>query len=150
MLHLDFPARPATPIPVDKELVRSLGASPVEVLEARDLLALFASEEEVSKLRPDFSLMEQLDTFAVCVTAPGNECDFVSRFFAPKAGIPEDPVTGSAHCTLIPFWSQRLGKSELAARQISRRGGEIFCRHLGDRVAIGGYAVEYLRGEITF
>jgi predicted PhzF superfamily epimerase YddE/YHI9 len=82
------------------------------------------------------------------VTARGENADFVSRFFAPRAGVPEDPVTGSAHCTLVPFWAERLGKQELFARQISRRGGELYCRHLGERVGIGGGAVIYERGEL--
>ena len=92
--------------------------------------------------------MALLDTFAVIVTAPGRNCDFVSRFFAPKAGVPEDPVTGSAHCSLIPYWSDRLGKKALKAFQLSKRGGELFCRDLGDRVSIGGRAVAYLTGTI--
>jgi predicted PhzF superfamily epimerase YddE/YHI9 len=89
-----------------------------------------------------------IDAFAVIVTAPGSDCDFVSRFFAPKAGVPEDPVTGSAHCTLIPYWAQRLGKREMLARQISARGGELHCRAVGDRVYIGGRCVTYLEGII--
>jgi predicted PhzF superfamily epimerase YddE/YHI9 len=103
----------------------------------------------VRDLQPDFQRVTALDAFAVIVTAPGKEADFVSRFFAPAKGIPEDPVTGSAHCTLIPYWAARLGRTELTARQLSRRGGELYCRLLGDRVDIAGRAVEYLRGEIT-
>jgi predicted PhzF superfamily epimerase YddE/YHI9 len=100
-------------------------------------------------LQPDFQRIAALDAFAVIVTAPGDGVDFVSRFFAPSKGIPEDPVTGSAHCTLIPYWAAQLGKTELIARQLSRRGGELHCRLRGDRVDIAGRAVEYLRGEIT-
>jgi predicted PhzF superfamily epimerase YddE/YHI9 len=126
-----------------------LGAKPREVLAARDLLAVFSSEQEVAALRPDFMRLAELDAFAVIASAPGQEVDFVSRFFAPKGGIPEDPVTGSAHCTLIPFWAERLGKQKLVARQISSRGGELHCGLQGERVTISGHAVEYLRGEIT-
>jgi predicted PhzF superfamily epimerase YddE/YHI9 len=92
--------------------------------------------------------LRTLDALGIIATAPGSDCDFVSRFFAPAAGINEDPVTGSAHCTLIPYWSRRLNKTKLFARQISKRGGELFCRQAGERVLIGGKAVLYLRGEI--
>jgi predicted PhzF superfamily epimerase YddE/YHI9 len=119
------------------------------VLRARDILAVFDTEAEVAALRPVFERVAQLDAFAVIVSAPGTEVDFVSRFFAPRAGIPEDPVTGSAHCTLIPYWAARLGKHRLTARQLSSRLGELECELRGDRVAIAGRAVEYLRGEIT-
>ena len=149
MLSMDFPSRPGRPVTISDELVAALGARPREVHLARDLLAIFASEAEVRAIRPDFAALAALDAFAVIVSAPGDEVDFVSRFFAPGAGIPEDPVTGSAHCTLIPYWAGRLGKTELTARQISARGGELACRLRGDRVLIAGRAVEYLRGEIT-
>ena len=129
-------------------LARGLGRNPAEVLRARDYLAIYGSEEDVRALTPDFALLKELDSLGVIVTAPGNGCDFVSRFFAPAAGIPEDPVTGSSHCTLVPYWSRRLGRTELAARQVSARGGELFCRDAGERVFIGGKAVLYLRGEI--
>lgn len=148
ILTLDFPARPATAGPVPDDLVRGLGRRPVEVLRARDYLAVFASEAEVRSLQPDFAVLKTLEAFGVIATAPGSDCDFVSRFFVPKAGVPEDPVTGSSHCTLVPYWSRRLGKTNLFARQVSRRGGELFCRQAGDRVLIGGKAVLYLRGEI--
>ena len=107
-------------------------------------MAVFDSESDVRDLQPDFRRVAALDTFAVIVTAPGTEVDFVSRFFAPAKGIPEDPVTGSAHCTLVPDWAARLGKTQLSARQLSRRGGELFCRMRGDWVDIAGRAVEYL------
>jgi PhzF family phenazine biosynthesis protein len=150
LLTLDFPARPPEPIEVSlPEYGRALGIEPLEVLSARDHLALYADEEDVAALEPDMELVAGLPTFAVMATAPGSDVDFVSRFFAPKAGIPEDPVTGSAHCTLTPYWAERLGKTELRARQISPRGGELRCKLDGDRVLIGGRAVEYLRGEIT-
>lgn len=147
-LVLDFPARPAQEIPLPNELIRSLGAYPNALLDGRDYLAIFQREEEVAALHPDFHLVAELEKQGVVATAPGNDCDFVSRYFAPAAGIPEDPVTGSTHCTLIPYWSQRLGKRELFARQISARGGELFCEDRGERVGIGGNAVTYSEGKI--
>jgi PhzF family phenazine biosynthesis protein len=149
ILTMEFPSRPAMPIEVDGALTAALGATPREALRSRDLLAVFDSEAEVRALRPDFARLAALDAFAVIASAPGIDADFVSRFFAPKAGIPEDPVTGSAHCTLIPYWAARLGKQHLMAKQVSARGGELRCELRGDRVKIGGAAVEYMRGEIS-
>ena len=148
VLEMDFPSRPAVPCVVPEALVRGLGKKPVKVLKSRDYLAVFATEADVRSLQPDFDALRKLDTLGIIATAPGNDSDFVSRFFAPAAGIAEDPVTGSAHCTLIPYWSHRLGKTKLFARQISKRGGELFCEQAGDRVQIGGKAVLYLRGQI--
>ncbi len=148
-LALDFPARPAEPIACPPELVAALGAQPVELRAARDWLAVFASESDVRGLQPDFTALAGLDTFGVIVSAAGDRADFVSRFFAPRAGVDEDPVTGSAHCTLIPYWSERLGKPELHAQQISARGGELYCRHRGDRVDIAGLAVTYSCGALS-
>ena len=148
LLHLDFPVRPATPCPVPDTLVQGLGRIPLEVRRARDYLAVFASQEDIQALQPDMHRLGQLDCLGICVTAPGTEVDFVSRFFAPRAGVPEDPVTGSAHCTLIPYWAERLSKEVLTARQLSARGGELFCRLAGERVKIGGRAVIYMSGEI--
>jgi PhzF family phenazine biosynthesis protein len=147
VLTLDFPSRPPKPCTVPDALIRGLGRKPIEVLKARDYFALFATADEVRALKPDFALLGTLDE-KVIVTAPGTDSDFVSRFFAPTAGVPEDPVTGSAHCTLIPYWSARLGKTKLFARQLSKRGGELFCELAGDRVLIGGKAVLYSRGQI--
>jgi len=148
LLEMDFPSRPAKPCPTPEALVEGLGVSPSEVLRSRDYLVVLGSEEEVRSVRPDFQLLENLDGFGIIITAPGEEVDFVSRFFAPGEGIPEDPVTGSAHATLIPYWSGRLGKRELHARQISARGGELFCAAKGDRVEIAGRAVLYLEGSV--
>jgi predicted PhzF superfamily epimerase YddE/YHI9 len=145
---LDFPARPAAECLVDPVLVDALGASPAHILRARDYLCVYADEKQVRSLAPDMSKLAALDCFAVIVTAPGRDCDFVSRFFAPAKGVPEDPVTGSAHCTLIPYWSKRLGKSTLHARQISPRGGELWCEDRGARVKIAGNAVKFLHGHI--
>jgi PhzF family phenazine biosynthesis protein len=147
VLTLDFPSRPPKPASIPDALIRGLGKTPVQVLKARDYFALYETMEDVRSLQPDIGLLGTLDE-KVIVTAPGNDCDFVSRFFAPTAGVPEDPVTGSAHCTLIPYWSARLGKTKMFARQLSRRGGELFCELAGDRVLIGGKAVLYSRGQI--
>jgi len=147
VLTLDFPSRPPAPCVVPDALIRGLGKAPVQALKARDYFAIYAKADDVWSLKPDFAVLGTLDE-KVIVTAPGIDCDFVSRFFAPTAGVPEDPVTGSAHCTLIPYWSERLGKTKLFARQISKRGGELFCELAGDRVLIGGKAVLYSRGEI--
>ncbi len=149
---LDFPSRPPAPCPdqaLGEALTSALGARPFSVLRAADCLCVFDREDDVRRLAPDMSKLAALDCFAVIVTAPGSDCDFVSRFFAPKAGIPEDPVTGRAHTTLIPYWSQRTGRKKLFARQISARGGELWCEDRGGRVGIGGRAVQYLEGRIT-
>ncbi len=149
-LVLDFPARPGEEIDAPPQgLADALGARPAHVLKGRDLMAVFDSEAEVAALRPDFDAIARLsDVQGVVVTAPGDRSDFVSRYFAPAAGIPEDPVTGSTHCVLIPYWSKRLGKRKLAARQISARGGELYCEDRGDRVGIGGEAVTYMEGML--
>jgi len=148
LLTLDFPARPPKPVEGSDELIAALGGEPLEFLAARDTMAVYGSEEEVRALRPDFKRLAQLDAWAFIVTATGRDCDFVSRFFAPAKGIDEDPVTGSAHCTLIPFWAGRYGKNHLHARQVSRRGGELFCELAGDRVKIAGHAALFLEGSI--
>lgn len=147
-LAMDFPSRPAAPCPTPPGLVEALGRTPREVAKARDLMAVFDTEDEVRSLAPSFDRIIALGVHAIIVTAPGREVDFVSRFFAPLVGVPEDPVTGSAHCTLIPYWAKRLGKSRLRARQVSVRGGELECEDLGDRVSMAGRAVQYLEGTI--
>ncbi len=149
LLSMDFPSRPPTPASGVAEIAAALGARPREVLAARDQLAIFDSEDDVAALRPDFARIAALDAWAIIATAPGREVDFVSRFFAPKAGIDEDPVTGSAHCSLIPYWAAQLGKSRMRARQISQRGGELTCENRDKRVTIAGRAVMYLQGEIS-
>lgn len=148
LLRMDFPARPGTHEAVTGDLATALGRRPRETYRARDLMAVFDSEAEVRDLQPDFQRIAALGAFAVIATAPGDKVDFVSRFFAPRAGIPEDPATGSSHCTLVPYWSARLDKDKLHARQLSARGGELYCELRDDRVVIGGRTVEYLRGEI--
>lgn len=147
-LTLDFPSRPAVASPAPAALLRGLGAVPAAVLKSRDYLAVFAHADELRALQPDFATLQTLDCLGIIATAPGVDCDFISRFFAPAAGVNEDPVTGSAHCTLIPYWAERLGQTKLLARQVSQRGGELACELAGDRVRIGGKAVLYLRGEI--
>jgi PhzF family phenazine biosynthesis protein len=147
-LVLDFPSLPAKSVEVTDEIRAALGAKPTALLRGRDYIAIFGSQKEVADIQPDLPRVAALDAQGIVVTGPGDDCDFVSRYFAPAAGIPEDPVTGSTHCTLIPYWSQQLGKSELFARQISPRGGELFCADRGERVSIGGEAVTYVEGKI--
>jgi PhzF family phenazine biosynthesis protein len=148
MLTMDFPARPPSACTPPEALLKALGQSPVAILASRDYFVVYESEEQVRSLQPDMELLRSLDRQGVIVTAAGNDVDFVSRYFAPVAGIPEDPVTGSAHCTLTPYWSERLGKTRLRALQVSARGGELWCEHRGDRVLIAGRAVKYLHGTI--
>ena len=150
-LTLDFPSRPPQELTTHPTgLVDGLRATPLHVLAARDLLVVFNTEAEVRALHPDYARIAALEYVGVIATAPGsNGVDFVSRFFAPRVGVPEDPVTGSAHSTLIPYWAQKLGKTELRARQISPRGGDLWCRlREGGRVDISGYAVTYAAGEL--
>ncbi|HYP13098.1 MAG TPA: PhzF family phenazine biosynthesis protein [Bryobacteraceae bacterium] len=146
---LDFPSRPPTRIEPPAQLVEALGTEPDEFWKARDHVAVYADEQHVKALTPDMVKLQAFDMYALIVTAPGRDVDFVSRFFAPSHGIPEDPVTGSAHCTLIPFWAERLGKSSLRALQVSKRRGELFCELQGDRVKIAGRAALYLEGQIS-
>ena len=147
LLELDFPARPPGPCDAPPGLAAALGAEPRAVLAARAFLAAFDREADVRRLAPDFARLASVGR-SVIVTAPGEGCDFVSRYFAPGAGVPEDPVTGSSHCTLVPYWAARLGRARLHARQLSARGGELSCELRGERVAIAGRAVLYLRGTI--
>ena len=150
MLMMDFPARPAVAVEAPPGLLAALGGAPREVLKARDHMVIYGSAAEVAALKPDFTALGKIDCWAAIATAPGEDgIDFVSRFFAPRQGIDEDPATGSSHCTLLPYWANRLGKRELKARQLSRRVGTLTCALNGDRVAIGGRAVLYLEGQIT-
>lgn len=148
VLSMDFPSWEAKPFQVTERVQRALGQRPSELYFSRDFMAVFETEEQVRSLRPDMELVSKLDGLCMIVTAPGEEHDFVSRVFAPSLGIPEDPVTGSAHCTLVPYWAARLGKEDLRAYQASQRGGELLCRHLGDRVKIAGPAVTYMKGTV--
>jgi PhzF family phenazine biosynthesis protein len=146
LLAMDAPCWDPKPSEASEALVRALGARPTEVHEARDLLCLFDSEEQVKALRPDFKALAPMKS--IIATARGTRSDFVSRFFAPGHGIDEDPVTGSAHSILTPFWAKRLGKTKLHALQISARGGELFCELHGERVTTAGRAVRFLEGTI--
>jgi PhzF family phenazine biosynthesis protein len=148
LLMMDFPARRPEPCPPPAHIDEIMGMPSSQTLQARDLLVVYENEGQVRRLKPDFEKVAALDCFGVIATAPGKKSDFVSRFFAPAAGIPEDPVTGSAHCTLIPYWAERLGKRDLHAFQLSERGGELFCLDRGARVSIGGRAVAYQSGTI--
>lgn len=149
LLEMDFPASPPTPCTAPASLVKALGRQPAAVLRADDYLAVFDDEAAVRGLSPDFALLATLDLRGVIVTAPGSADDFVSRFFAPRLGIPEDPVTGSAHCTLAPYWADRLGRHRLSARQVSKRGGRLACELEGDRVLLSGSAVTFMEAEMT-
>jgi PhzF family phenazine biosynthesis protein len=146
---MDFPARLPVPIPVTRQMEEAIGVPVREAHRARDLLLLVDSEEQVRNLRPDLVQVAQLsDCFALVVTAKGDDADFVSRFFIPGSIIPEDPVTGSSHSTLIPFWADRLNKQKMTAKQLSKRGGTLYCEACGERVKIAGAAILYLKGEI--
>ncbi|MDZ7607918.1 MAG: PhzF family phenazine biosynthesis protein [Cyclobacteriaceae bacterium] len=148
LLTMDFPAISGKPIVVSKQLTNALGKKPKEAFQARDILALFDAEDDVAQLSPDFAKLSKINCMGIIATAPGKNVDFVSRFFAPKAGINEDPVTGSAHCMLIPYWAAKTGKINLEALQISKRMGKLTCAMKGDRVDISGNAVTYMTGEI--
>jgi len=148
VLTLDFPSRPVSLAEAPKGLIEAIGKLPKEILKARDYFLVYENEQEVLDINPNFSKLLEIDAHGFIVTAKGETSDFVSRFFAPEVGVFEDPVTGSSHCNLIPYWAEKLGKNELFGRQISQRGGELFCELKGDRVKIGGNAVLYLKGEI--
>lgn len=148
-LQLDFPADFVIPTEMNPEFSIALGTQPIAIFKGRtDYLLLFDSEETIRNMKPNIHLLKQTDARGVIVTAKGTDVDFVSRFFAPKVGIDEDPVTGSAHTSLVPFWAARLNKKELTALQLSERGGQLWCTLSGDRVLIAGKAVTYLRGGI--
>lgn len=150
ILEMDFPARAPHERNAPAGIAEALGVSPVRVLgSAEDILVVLDSEKTVQEVKPVFFALERVDCRGVIVTARGNRSDFVSRFFAPRVGVPEDPVTGSAHCVLIPYWAKVLAKKELHALQVSKRGGELFCVDAGERVKISGRAVLYLEGTIN-
>jgi len=150
LLVLDFPADPVEPVTVPLMLMEALGREPIETYKGKtDYLVVYGAEEHVVALTPDLCDLAMVPARGIIVTAPGRQVDFVSRFFAPQVGVPEDPVTGSAHTTLTPYWSARLGKLELTAMQLSKREGRLRCRLAGNRVEIAGRAVPYLAGTIT-
>ncbi|MBE0646423.1 MAG: PhzF family phenazine biosynthesis protein [Bacteroidales bacterium] len=149
LMTLDFPADDMIQVDIPNDLAVAVGLIPVLAFKGKtDYMLVYETEEEIRKIRPNMHLLMQTEARGVVVTAPGDTVDFVSRFFAPQVGIPEDPVTGSAHTSLIPYWSKGLGKTELSARQLSNRIGDLRCRFNGDRVEISGKAVTYMKGEI--
>lgn len=149
LYEMDFPTVPSEVIPVTDQMVEALGVIPLETYLNRDLVFVLESEEAVLNVRPDFAKLEKIsEGLGVCITAKGSESDFVSRGFFPKLKVNEDPVTGSLHCSLIPFWSERLEKSELVAKQLSSRGGTLYCKHEGTRVKIAGKAALYSIAEL--
>ncbi len=149
LLTLDFPIKEITKTEVPKLAVEAFGKMPLEAYNSDDLLLVFDDEEFVRNIEPNFETLKKLTDFrGVCITSKAKEFDFVSRFFAPIYGINEDPVTGSAHCMLVPFWTEKLAKNDLVAKQVSSRGGELICKFEGKRVKISGNAVLYLEGKI--
>lgn len=149
VITLNFPARMPQPVATPGKLLQSLGVSTaVEVLQSRDYFVVLPSEEAVNNVDPDYALVKELDTIGVIVTAKGHEADVVSRCFYPGAGIPEDPVTGSAHCNIVPYWCSKLNKTQLRCWQASSRGGYLNCELTGDRVLMSGTCVLFLKGEI--
>lgn len=148
LLQMDFPATQPVACEVSETLVKGLGVRPIEVLAADDYIAVFDSEAVIRSIKPSYELLEQLDLRGVIITAPSDEVDFVSRFFAPKLGVKEDPVTGSAHCELAPYWANKMGKTTLIAKQISKRGGTIGCEIVGNRVFLSGSAITFMKAEI--
>lgn len=148
-LTLNFPAQPPKPQDCPEALIQGLGNTPTACLSNEDWIAVFDSEDDILAIEPNHSELQKLDKRGVIATAPSDNYDFVARFFSPKYGIPEDPVTGSAYTQLMPYWAERLGKNALHAKQLSSRGGELWCELIQDRVTIAGYATTYLIGEIT-
>lgn len=147
-LVLDFPALPGRKVPVTNAMCDALGKEPIEAFMAGKLMCVFENRRDVYQLEPDLSKVARLDCDGVIVTAPGSGHDFVSRYFVPEAGVGEDPVTGSSHCTLAPYWAHVLGKQHLTAHQASKRGGELWCEVRGSRVRIGGHAVTVSMGAM--
>jgi PhzF family phenazine biosynthesis protein len=151
LIFLDFPASKLNEIPLPDKIENAFGILPEKCFDSiniDDLMMVFDSEQIIQELQPDFEFIKKLESRGIIVTSKSTKYDFVSRFFAPAVGIHEDPVTGSAHTLLIPYWSKELNKTELTAKQISKRGGVLHCKNKGERVEIGGKAFTYLKGEI--
>lgn len=148
LMVMDFPSQPPVTCEIPEEIVQAFNDKPIECLKAEDYIVVFGSEDEVRAAQPELSLLKNVDLRGVVITAQSNRYDFVSRFFAPKLGVDEDPVTGSSHTQLVPYWSNVLGVKKLHAKQVSSRGGELFCELAGNRVLITGKAIKYLTGEI--
>lgn len=149
LLSMVFPSREGIKQDITKELVEALGKKPLELYKSRDYMAIFEKEEDIINLNPDMEKLKKLNVFGMIVTSKGNNTDFVSRYFIPDSVICEDPVTGSSHCTLIPYWKKVLNKNKFVARQLSDRSGILYCRDLGDRVEISGEAIFYFEGSIN-
>ena len=150
LIVLNFPSSPVSEIEIPKNLKDAFSILPQKCYSGRDdLMFVFENEKEIYKLKPDFQKIIKSETRGIIATSKSEKFDFVSRFFAPAVGVNEDPVTGSAHTMLIPYWAKKLDKNEMAARQVSQRGGNLYCKHLGERVEIGGTAVTYLVGELN-
>ena len=150
LIYLDFPVENPATEKKNKNLAQALGAEPIELYKGQDdFLAVFESEKAIHAIDPDFSLLAKLECRGVIVTAPGDQVDFVSRFFAPRTGVPEDPVTGSTHTFMVPYWARKTGKTEFTAAQLSQRSGRLYCELSGSRVFIGGHTKKYLQGEIS-
>jgi PhzF family phenazine biosynthesis protein len=147
-LVMDFLAQPPIHCDVPDDIINAFGKKPIECLRSEDYIVVFETESDISSVKPDMDYLKKLDLRGVIITSKSQQYDFVSRFFAPKYGIEEDPVTGSSHTQLIPYWAQKLGKTKLTAKQVSRRGGELICELQNDRVLISGKAVKYLEGRI--
>jgi len=147
ILEMNFPSRMPHHANAPIALIEGINHQPQQILKSRDYVLVYKNEDEVRNFKPDFEWLNKVDTLGIIVTAKGNDCDFVSRFFVPNSVIGEDPVTGSAHATLIPYWSKELNKTILLAKQISKRGGILYCEDKGERVTIAGKAVLYLKGE---
>ncbi|MCP4178525.1 MAG: PhzF family phenazine biosynthesis protein [bacterium] len=148
MVEINFPARPPENCKTPELLIEAIGKWPREIYQSRDYVLVYDSEEDIISMQPNMSLLSQVDCFGVIITAKGEKCDFVSRYFAPGCGVPEDPVTGSAHSNLIPYWSGKLNKKKLHAMQLSKRGGEIHCTDKGNRVLMAGKCTLFMKGEI--
>lgn len=145
---MDFPAQPPVACDIPREIVQAFSMSPIECLKSEDFIVVFEREFDIESADPDFEQLKKLDSRGVVITAKSSRYDFVARFFAPKYGIPEDPVTGSAYTQLAPYWASKIGSKRFSVKQVSSRGGELACEIVDDRVFIFGKAIEYMKGKI--
>jgi PhzF family phenazine biosynthesis protein len=148
-LTLNFPKQPPVPCETPNVIIEAFNREPIECAKSEDIIAVFEDEVDIASANPNFEQLKKLDARGVIITAKSKRYDFVARFFAPRYGIPEDPVTGSAYTQLAPYWSAKLGKNKFKAKQISSRGGKVYCEIVGDRVLISGKAIKYMEGKIT-
>lgn len=144
-----FPIRKGEPVEITENMVCAIGKKPMEAYRSRDLMLVYETEEEIRSITPNVGLLHKTDEFGIIVTAKGNEVDFVSRYFAPNCGILEDPVTGSSHCTLVPYWAEKLRKVNFVAKQLSERGGTLYCSINQECITVGGYAVLFSKGDMN-